>query len=65
VTEFIPVVNGYPGYRPGYSFDETTAVYVEKMNRIYFFGGITQIDTPYKAPEDAFLFEQKIWYINL
>jgi hypothetical protein len=55
-TEFIPVTN-YPGVS-GTVFDGTTAVYVEKLNRIYIFGGYTERDGKY---EDL----DSIWFIDL
>jgi hypothetical protein len=53
-TEFTPVTN-YPGTN-GTPFDET--VYVDKMNRIYFFGGRTETNGTIK-------FEDSIWFMEL
>jgi hypothetical protein len=55
-TEFTPVTN-YPGIS-GTAFDETTAVYVEKLNRIYFFGGRTMTNGTVK-------YQDSIWFIDL
>jgi hypothetical protein len=54
-TEFLPV-KSYPGTDARH-FDMTTAVYVEKLNRVYMFGGTV----------DGMLgtFHRKIWYIDL
>jgi hypothetical protein len=56
VTEFVPVTN-YPGER-GAILDNTAAVYVEKLNRIYIFGGLTIIN-------GVSSYLDKIWYIDL
>jgi hypothetical protein len=53
--EFIPVAN-YPGGN-GTKLDFTSAVYVEKLDRIYIFGGETH--------DDAYSWEHRIWYIEL
>jgi len=49
-------VNGYPSNSTDEAFVETAAVYVEKLNRIYFFGG-------YLRSEMRSMHE--IWYISL
>jgi hypothetical protein len=54
-TEFLPVTN-YPGEN-GTRFeglDDTSSVYVDKLRRIYFFGGSTLYE----------LYDS-IWYIEL
>jgi hypothetical protein len=56
VTEFLPVLN-YPG-ADGAIFDNTAAVYVEKLNRIYIFGGLTITDGYLR-------YLDKIWHIDL
>jgi hypothetical protein len=56
VTEFLPVTN-YPGV-DGAIFENTAAVYVEKLNRIYIFGGMATTDG-YPRYLD------KIWYIDI
>jgi hypothetical protein len=55
-TEFTPVTN-YPGVNGTY-FDDTSAVFVEKLNRIYIFGGYTQTNGSWK-------YHDSIWYIEL
>jgi hypothetical protein len=54
-TEFLPVTN-YPAGQGSY-FDAPTAVFVEKLNRIYIFGGFTHDGTT--------TFHDSIWYIEL
>jgi hypothetical protein len=56
VTEFVPVAN-YPG-EGGAIFDNTAAVYVEKLNGIYIFGGWTITNGVYR-------YLDRIWYIDL
>jgi hypothetical protein len=56
-TEFIPVTN-FPAGNGSY-FDETSAVYVEKLGRIYIFGGRTSYFTGTTTLHDS------IWYIDL
>jgi hypothetical protein len=53
-TEFMPVIN-YPGSGgTEYHFnDHMSAVYVERLNRIYIFGGITNA------------YDDSIWYIDI
>jgi hypothetical protein len=53
-TEFLPVAN-YPGDNEAV-FDVTSSVYVEKLNRIYIFGGGIYRDVTYY---------DSIWYIDL
>jgi hypothetical protein len=53
--EFLSVVN-FPAWEGSY-FDYTTAVYVDKLNRIYIFGGYTYNGTQ--------IFHDSIWYIDL
>jgi hypothetical protein len=53
-TEFLPVAN-YPGANT--VFDLTCAVYVEKLNRIYMFGGLTVNSSTF--------YNDSIWYIDL
>jgi hypothetical protein len=55
-TEFTHVTN-YPGVN-GTTFDATSAVYVEKLNRIYIFGGETVTNGSVKLHDS-------IWYIDL
>jgi hypothetical protein len=55
-TAFTPVTN-YPGVN-GTIFDWTTAVFVEKQNRIYIFGGETVRNATWK-------YHDSIWYIEL
>jgi hypothetical protein len=55
-TEFIPILN-YP-VANGTILDLTSAVYVEKLNRIYIFGGHTDSLDPWK-------YNDSIWYIDL
>jgi hypothetical protein len=50
------VIN-FPG-SIGTTFDVTSAVYVEKVNRIYIFGGETNRNGNRQAKDS-------IWYINL
>jgi hypothetical protein len=54
-TEFIPVAN-FPAEKGSY-LESTSAVYVDKLNRIYIFGGYTSngFDT----------YHDSIWYIDL
>jgi hypothetical protein len=54
-TEFIPVANFPAGN--GSNFDYTTAVYVDKLNRIYIFGGTIWNGTS--------TYQDNIWYIDL
>jgi hypothetical protein len=54
-TEFIPVVN-YPG-RNGTTFDFASAIFVEKIHRIYIFGGETY--------DGEYMEHDSIWYIEL
>jgi hypothetical protein len=56
LTECLPVTN-YPG-ADGAIFDNTAAVYVEKLNRIYILGGMT-------ITEGFSRYLDKIWYIDL
>jgi hypothetical protein len=56
VTEFVPVTN-YPG-GDGAILDNTAAIYVEKLNRIYIFGGLT-------ITNGVSSYLDKIWYIDL
>jgi hypothetical protein len=55
--EFAPV-SDFPAGN-GSSFDGTSVVYVEKLNRIYIFGGYTV------ANNDIFTDHDSIWYIDL
>jgi hypothetical protein len=55
-TKFTPVTN-YPGVN-GTTFDATSAVYVEKINRIYIFGGSTRTCGSWR-------YHDSIWYIDL
>jgi hypothetical protein len=55
-TEFIPIIN-YP-VENGTIFDGTTAVYVEKLNRIYIFGGYTDRG-------GSFVSLDSIWHMDL
>jgi hypothetical protein len=57
-TEFIPVANFPAG--DGSFFDLTTAVYVDKLNRIYIFGGYT-----YNRFDATSKYHDSIWYIEL
>jgi hypothetical protein len=57
-TEFIQVTN-FPGVAEEKVFDATTAVYVEKLNRIYMFGGLTSSRQGYYDYYDS------IWYMDL
>jgi hypothetical protein len=54
-TEFLHVANFPSG--TGSCFDGTTAVYVDKLNRIYIFGGYTYNGTTKR--------HNSIWYIDL
>jgi hypothetical protein len=54
-TEFLPVAN-FPAGKGSY-FDYTSAVYVNKLTRIYIFGGYTYNGTNLR--------HDSIWYINL
>jgi hypothetical protein len=54
-TEFLPVENFPVG--SGSYFDAATAVYIDKLNRIYIFGGYTDDGTR--------IYQDKIWYIDL
>jgi hypothetical protein len=54
-TEFLPIGNFSAG--EGSYFDQTTSVYVDKLNRIYIFGGFTYNGTA--TPHDS------IWCIDL
>jgi hypothetical protein len=54
-AEFLPVAT-YPAGEGSY-FDGTTAVFVDKLNRIYIFGGYTFNGTN--------TFHDSIWYIDL
>jgi hypothetical protein len=56
--EFLPVGGDYPGSPNGTVFDETSAVYVDKLNRIYMFGGVTRRDVSSQ-------YKNAIWYIDL
>jgi hypothetical protein len=56
VTEFFPVTNYLGG--AGVILNNTAAVYVKKLNRIYIFGGLT-----IKNGVSCYL--DKIWYIDL
>jgi hypothetical protein len=62
-TEFIPVKN-YPGGNDGIVFDFTSAVFVEKLNRIYMFGGRTMGNNDDVGEGTAEFFDS-IWYIDL
>jgi hypothetical protein len=55
-TEFLPVTN-FPAAE-GSTFDMASAVYVEKLNRIYIFGGWTYTNG-FGENHDS------IWYIDL
>jgi hypothetical protein len=57
-TEFLPVAD-YPGGNETV-FDDTAAVFVEKLNRIYIFGGLTRNRTGVVAT-----YHDSIWYIDL
>jgi hypothetical protein len=54
-TELLPAANFSPG--EGWFFDNTTAVCVDKLNRIYIFGGFTNNGTTKN--------HDSIWYIDL
>jgi hypothetical protein len=60
-TEFIPVKN-YPGGNDGIVFDFTSSVHVEKLNRIYMFGGRTMGNDDVGEGSEFF---DSIWYIDL
>jgi hypothetical protein len=53
--EFLPVAN-FPAVEKS-GFDYTSAVYVDKLNRIYMFGGYTYNGTQ--------ILHDSIWYIDL
>jgi hypothetical protein len=55
-TEFLPVTN-FP-FENGTMFDKTSAVFVEKLNRIYIFGGVSKTNGISE-------FHDSIWYIEL
>jgi hypothetical protein len=62
-SEFLPVVNFPSGARrdneSGINFyDHGSAVYVDKLNRIYMFGGYTSDETDIE-------YHDSIWYIDL
>jgi hypothetical protein len=54
-TEFLPVAN-FPAGEGSY-FDFASAVFVDKLNRIYIFGGYTDNGTE--------VIHDSIWYIEL
>jgi hypothetical protein len=56
-TEFTPVSN-FPGVNG--TFDVTSTVYVEKLNRVYIFGGWTGSRT-----NEAGISQENIWFIDL
>jgi hypothetical protein len=54
-VDFIPVKN-YPA-EDGELFDFTSAVYIEKLRRIYIFGGRTRVENDWR-------YNDEIWYIE-
>jgi hypothetical protein len=56
-TEFLPVAN-FPAGNASY-FDGTSAIYVQKLNRIYIFGGYTD------SVNGSITLHDSIWYIEM
>jgi N-acetylneuraminic acid mutarotase len=58
-TTFLPVGGEYPGSPDGVIFDDTAAVFIEELNRIYIFGGKT------REGDKGSVSTSSIWYIDL